>query len=410
MNYVIFRTGGTVTIDGGAEQINIKKSCVYIAGQTAPGGGFQLKAVDTAPIATRNNQNPNNLVVRYLRIRADNTEQRDVVSLYDGRNQIWDHISASMGTDETWSYNNCTLAQGCHDANDLTFQNSIIGPTLTPHSTNSLIKGSDDGSTRLSRVSIHHNLFIHATVRSPRIVACDTCQVINNVTYNWESWVGGIEPGEGNNPCRFDYVRNYWEEGPWTSDNSDNIRHDDLTPPITLLCRIYAYRNISDGFQTDSTANQKNLFKFRDSGGPLPDSIFEASRFGDPRTPITEQHAAAARDSILARVGAYRKLDDSACTGGWLANRDALDDTLIYHVTNGTGPSNDAENDDVSDYGGLPTLAAGTPCTDSDNDGMPDAYEDLYAFLDKNDGTDYKEDNDGDGFINLEEYLNGTPP
>jgi pectate lyase len=400
MDYVIFRTGGTVTL---TNNITLTNSCVYIAGQTAPGGGFQVKPINVAGINAQDGDSANHYIIRYLRIRPDNTIQRDAVSMWNAQQMIWDHTTVNFGTDESWSINNCFVSQGCTDANYITLQWSIIGPTLTPHSTNSLIKGSDDGSTHLTRLTLHHNLYTNATVRSPRMVACDTCQVINNVTYNWESWVGGIEPGEGNNPCRFDFVRNYWKSGPWTGgDTNSNIRHDDLTGGITLLCRIYALRNISDDFQTDSTADQKNLFKFRDSENPLPDSIFEASAFGSPAFPVTQHHAVDALSAVLDSVGPFQQL---ACNGTWTSARDALDTTLIDQATNGTGPSNDAENDDIADHGGIPTLAVGTPCDDADGDGMPDAFEDLCLF-DKNNPNDY-DDVLSDGYIKLERYLNG---
>ncbi len=47
---------------------------------------------------------------------------------------------------------------------------------------------------------------------------------------------------------------------------------------------------------------------------------------------------------------------------------------------------------------------------DSDSDGIPDAYEDLFAFLDPNDGGDAGEDEDLDNLSNLEEYQQGTTP
>lgn len=53
----------------------------------------------------------------------------------------------------------------------------------------------------------------------------------------------------------------------------------------------------------------------------------------------------------------------------------------------------------VQDFGGV----------DTDNDGMPDAYEDRMGF-NKNDPGDASQDADGDGFSNLYEYLMGTDP
>jgi hypothetical protein len=47
---------------------------------------------------------------------------------------------------------------------------------------------------------------------------------------------------------------------------------------------------------------------------------------------------------------------------------------------------------------------------DSDGDGMPDAYEDLNAFLDSSNSSDAALDEDNDGLSNLEEFQNGTHP
>ena len=47
---------------------------------------------------------------------------------------------------------------------------------------------------------------------------------------------------------------------------------------------------------------------------------------------------------------------------------------------------------------------------DSDSDGMPDEFEERYAFLNPVDPTDANADYDGDGFTNLEEFQAGTDP
>ena len=46
---------------------------------------------------------------------------------------------------------------------------------------------------------------------------------------------------------------------------------------------------------------------------------------------------------------------------------------------------------------------------DSDNDGMPDAWEIKYG-LDPNDPTDAVKDCNGDGYTNIEKYINGIDP
>jgi pectate lyase len=51
----------------------------------------------------------------------------------------------------------------------------------------------------------------------------------------------------------------------------------------------------------------------------------------------------------------------------------------------------------------------GVPPEDSDGDGMPDEWEIRYG-LNPDDPSDGPLDKDGDGYTNLEEYLNGTDP
>ena len=46
---------------------------------------------------------------------------------------------------------------------------------------------------------------------------------------------------------------------------------------------------------------------------------------------------------------------------------------------------------------------------DRDADGMPDAWEQQYK-LDPKNTSDGPADSDGDGYTNIEEYLNGTDP
>ena len=60
---------------------------------------------------------------------------------------------------------------------------------------------------------------------------------------------------------------------------------------------------------------------------------------------------------------------------------------------------------DPCQMGGFPEYK-GTPYVDSDNDGMPDEWE-IANGLNPNDPSDANKDCNGDGYTNIEKYING---
>jgi hypothetical protein len=99
---------------------------------------------------------------------------------------------------------------------------------------------------------------------------------------------------------------------------------------------------------------------------------------------------------------AYERVLEGA--GATVPERDPIDLRIVDDVRNGTGHNIANE----SEVGGWPEIASGTPPPDADHDGMPDDWETARG-LDPNDASDRNGDRDGDGYTNLEEYLNGIP-
>ena len=100
--------------------------------------------------------------------------------------------------------------------------------------------------------------------------------------------------------------------------------------------------------------------------------------------------------------GANRRI---GCDGTSSDRRDAIDARIVNDVRNGTGRI----IDDPAQVGGWLTIEPATPCPDLDHDAMPDAWERRYGFS-PDDPSDGPGDADGDGYTNIEEFLNGTRP
>ena len=62
----------------------------------------------------------------------------------------------------------------------------------------------------------------------------------------------------------------------------------------------------------------------------------------------------------------------------------------------------------IDQVGGYPEYK-GEPYADADSDGMPDAWETKHG-LNPNDASDASGDLNGDGYTNIEDFLNGLDP
>ncbi len=429
---VVFRVAGQIEL---VRPIKIKNSYLTIAGQTAPGNGITLKSkdFDFAGPLLRIADGASDIIIRYIKLRVGRTEENtdlnnDNMTIYDGSRIIFDHVSAQWASDE-----NMTIRPGSNsgdDVYDVTFQRCIIGPTLYPHSTGTLISRGYKLENGFDRYSIHHNLYIHNDHRNPRITGDKgegdnhlNIEVINNVVYNWGHRVGTTR---GN--VHADFIGNYWKSGPNSKQELDHVyRHEHVTTALGTDFQPDPSLFISDNIQSPNfldpdqdnwallsihTTDGAGLYE---TGDPLPVSWRRLQRITQGPYPVSVQTALESYDSIvgtdtmLGDVGDNARLDEH---GHWVNRMDGIDTNLLADVRNYTGPATDEESDHVSDYGGYPANDPGTPYIDTDHDGMADDWEnELFGSLttalhDEEKITDF----DADGYSDLEEFLNGTDP
>jgi pectate lyase len=134
----------------------------------------------------------------------------------------------------------------------------------------------------------------------------------------------------------------------------------------------------------------------------MAEELFISPNNEGRRWRVSQRHEAPAVTTLDPAEAFTKVLAEAGCT---LPGRDAVDLRVIEDVRSGrTRIVNDP-----AEVGGWPALAPGTPPPDTDHDGMPDAWENSHAMR-TNDATDASGDADGDGYTNVEEFLNGTHP
>ena len=87
--------------------------------------------------------------------------------------------------------------------------------------------------------------------------------------------------------------------------------------------------------------------------------------------------------------------------------RDRVDERIVENIVTGRGKLIDSQ-DEVGGWDDYPE-AHRSDDWDIDRDGMPDTWEKRHG-LNPRDSDDRNEDADGDGYTNLEEYINSLVP
>lgn len=349
---VVFDVGGIIEI---TDRIAVSKN-VYIAGQTAPGGGITVYGNGMSW------SNADESITRYIRLRMGKggDKGKDAAGIADGKNMIFDHVSISWGRDETFSING--------DVTNVTIQDSIIAQGLETHSCGGLMQ-TDGG------VSLFRNLYIDNKTRNPKVKGVNDFQ--NNVIYNWGGGGGYLAGGDSEGESFVNIVGNYFISGPSTS--------------VTAVSRS---NTLFHGYVKDNWYDA-------DQNGVLDGSALGevASSYGGMDI-ITTQYDYPAPTTLLTPEQAVDVVLNS--TGCSYPIRDSVDEYLMDEVR--SWGSEGALISDEADVGGVGTIEAGTAPTDTDGDGIPDEWETANG-LDPDDATDAMAISES-GYANIELYIN----
>ena len=357
---VVFDISGVITL---SSALVIAGDNITLAGQSAPSEGVTIYGRETS-FSSRTN-----IIVRFMRFRQgmnDTDSGAKAVNITDGQNMIFDHVSVQWGRWDNFGVTGTSST--------VTLQNSIIGEGMPPQRFGSIMDS-------VQNITVARNLWIDNESRNPKFKA--NGQYINNVVYDWGDG-GGVIGGHSSADWYEDLINNYLIAG-----------------PTTIVGFLTFYANTDLVYQTGNMVdvNQDGQLNGRavvetDFVGDTPPT-FQTAAHSQPAVPVTVLSAADAYAQILAQAGTCQ-------------NRDAVELRLVAQLSSlGKTGAIIAMTGSESDVGGQPAM---TPVTrpagyDTDGDGMPDAWEIAHG-LNPNDPSDGNGDYNGDGYTNVEKYLN----
>lgn len=386
--FVIFKVGGIVNL----QSVVAVAANTTIAGQTAPGEGILFLGPRVSFSGA------NNTIARFMRIRYGGTSQnQDASGIANGANIILDHMTFTWGTDEVFSVNwdNNGVAP-----DNITIQNSIIGQGMHRHnhSAGGLMQPPPGG-----KISLIGNLYICNKTRNNKIKGIN--EFVNNVVYNWgnhgntyghtQSGEAYIMGGDSAGASYANIINNYFIGGPNTNPA--------VSTPFSVgnaNFNLYGSGNYFDNNKNgvlDGTLVSQDL-----TGYPVGDiTAIQPTSYDYPMKNPTLT-AQASFSNIIAGVGASYPV------------RDQVDQLMISDLSSkGTTATYVYVQTDLTTQFGFTNGGAGhiygAPAPlDTDNDGMPDAWENANG-LNPNVADALAVSTTYAPYLNIEVYINGLP-
>lgn len=333
---------------------------LYVAGQTAPGEGVVVYGDGVSFSGA------DNIIVRYMKFRMGKggSSGKDAAGIANGTTMIFDHCSVAWGLDETFSIN--WDGKGSAPA-DITISNCVIGQGLLTHSAGGLIQAD--------RITLYRNFYCDNDTRNNKIKG--TNQYVNCLVYNWRSGCY-LMGGDSEGTSYVNATNNLFINGPAGGGNA--------MTGANAKYHIYAADNWQDR-NANGRFDPYEIPRSEYSGGPT----FESQPYDYPDLPAWR--ATQLIDSLLPEVGASLPYRDLA-------------DWYMVHQARSLGTEGGIISSEAQLPIGAPTawtLLKGNKPTDTDGDGMPDAWETANGLNPNKDDAMTKAAN---GYANIENYIN----
>lgn len=385
---VIFNVSGLITLES---RLIVRRtnSNLTIAGQTAPGKGICIRKYNFGMLGATN------VIVRYVRVRPGNISGAtlDGMGMASSDHCIIDHCSISWTLDEAFS---------SRGAKNITLQRTLISEALNQAGHRKYPPGTQHGyaaSIGGDIGSFHNNLLAHCAGRNWSLAGgldkqgfyTGRLDIRNNVVYNWKHRTTDGGAHEVN------FVNNYYKPGPSTQRfHALNAQYAGFRGTQ----QYYFAGNVMPGY-FDLTNQAAGRIASTERGGTLPSEYSPWVTEPFFESYVKTKTARETYEDVLANVG---------CN---FPELDTHDRRIIEEVRQGTAkfkgsktglPGLPDSQDDVGGWEDYPIVHR--PANwDSDHDGMPDHWEKSHE-LNPNDPADGNQDLNGDGYTNLEKYLN----
>lgn len=404
---VVFAVSGLITLKS---KLIVKNPYLTVAGQTAPAKGITLRGYTFGMIGTHD------VAIRHVRVRPGNISgvTLDGMGMAATDHSIIDHASISWTIDEAFS---------SRAARNITLQRTLISEALNQAGHRNYPAGTRHGyaASISGKVgSFHHNLLAHNSGRNWSLAGgidqanrhTGWLDLRNNVVYNW-----GNRTTDGG-AAKVNYVNNYYKPGPASRvfhllmPERNNISgfgpQDYFVAGNIMEGRVGADDPLGGVIAPNPNRPRTGDYAVdHDDARPTRAEPLSAFIKDEPffAAHVETQSARAAYKVVLSDVGANLPLLDDHDAR---VIQETLDGTAAHQGSKTGFPGLPDSQEDVGGWENYPEEHRSADW-DSDHDGMPDWWETLHRLNPRSPAGDFAESNadpDGDGYTNVEHYLN----